>query len=86
MSMSDWEFEQLERAYERRASAEGLCLKCGVPVYFQGWTHGVAEGHIYSDAGLAEFKISGFCEYCFDLVTLPPEEDEYVDHGGWEDH
>jgi len=41
------------------AVASGLCSHCGkVPEY-------------YSDAGRREFRISGFCEFCFDLVSDP---------------
>lgn len=84
--MSDWEFEQAEREYERERAARGTCLSCKEAVFFVAHNHAQREGHIYSDAGLSEFRISGFCEYCFDKVTAEPEEDDYVDHGGWEDH
>ena len=29
-------------------------------------------GHVYSDLGVREFKISGLCEWCFDKITKEP--------------
>lgn len=84
--MNDYEFEMAEREYEREQAARGRCLSCKEEIFYEKAQSAHREGHIYSDAGLSEFRISGFCEYCFDKVTAEPEEDEYVDHGGWEDH
>ena len=85
MSMSDWEFEQFERHMERLRAAEGICVICREESFFEQGTKAQRPGHIYSEAGLKEFKISQCCEYCFDGM-FENEEDEYVDHGGWEDH
>ena len=35
----------------------------------------LCQGHIYSDAGMAEVDITGLCEHCFDRITKEPEED-----------
>lgn len=52
----------------QEATSKGVCLSCKRP----------AEKHCYSRAGLAEYRISGLCEECFDRLTMPPEEDEDV--------
>jgi len=40
----------------------GRCIMCKRPPLF------------YSEAGQAEFKISGLCEFCFDISTLGHED------------
>ena len=52
------------------------CPRCkNVPFYAP---HGEAliEGHVYSRDGVAEIRITGYCEFCFDLVTQEPDEEE----------
>uniref|UniRef100_A0AAU8EFS1 Uncharacterized protein n=1 Tax=Microbacterium phage RicoCaldo TaxID=3230836 RepID=A0AAU8EFS1_9CAUD len=58
------------------------CLKCGKQMYWDDSDTG--EGSVYSDAGLKETRISGFCEHCFDEVTHPPDEPE--DDRDWKDY
>lgn len=48
----------------------------GEKVYFSKDTKGRFPRHIYSSEGVAEFKISGMCEYHFDEATLPEDDDE----------
>ncbi len=52
------------------------CKRCAQKVFFVEHTEAKVEGHIYSDLGVAEFGISRLCEYCFDLITMEPDEDE----------
>lgn len=66
----------------KAAVVEGM-RKCGGPIKGCGsylvylpYTHAIAPGHIYSDAGVREVSITGMCEFCFDEVTAEPEEDE----------
>ena len=46
----------------------------GEIAWFASWTEALAEGHIYSEAGLREFGISGLCEYHFDKITKGLDE------------
>jgi hypothetical protein len=51
------------------------CLE-GEPVFYYGGDHARDPGHIYSEAGSREFRISGLCEFHFDLFTAEPEDEE----------
>ena len=51
------------------------CIQ-GEKIFFIPDSRARGEGHIYSDAGLSEFRISGCCEYHFDNWFR--EEDEEV--------
>lgn len=52
------------------------CLNCHAFFDFDLGNNDESPGRIYSDAGLREAKISGFCETCFDKITKPIEEDD----------
>lgn len=68
---------------ERAAQALGDCVtmalqaeekedythRCiaGEKVFYYDWPHGLIPGHIYSETGMDEFKISRSCEYHFDF-------------------
>jgi hypothetical protein len=45
------------------AITSGLCIQCQEP----------ALDKCYSDAGRAEYRISGLCERCFDEITKEPD-------------
>lgn len=68
MSMTS-EIELLEQASQMAAEAEeanmGRCLK-GEAVFYLPAAEAVRPGHIYSDAGRDEWKISRLCEFHFD--------------------
>lgn len=72
----------VERAAEMAAEAEanpaGRCIE-GEAVFWLAADHAVRPGHIYSEAGRAEFKISGSCEYHFDKWFAEPEEGDEGD-------
>lgn len=54
-----------------------LCINCGHEVFWEKSRRGKRPGHIYSEAGLKEYKISGMCEYCFDkLMEVEDDEEE----------
>lgn len=55
------------------------CLNCHAHFDFDKGNNDGTPGRIYSDAGVREAKISGFCETCFDAVTMPPDEDDAFD-------
>jgi len=72
----------LENAMEMAAQAqveydEGryhyLCVM-GEPVFYFDYPHALIPGHVYSESGMDEYKISGSCEYHFDKWFK--EEDE----------
>lgn len=52
-----------------------MCTRCKNNVFFAPHAEPLIEGHIYSHGGLAEMRISGLCEYCFDNITEEPLED-----------
>lgn len=53
------------------AGHNGRCILCGQGVFYIPHSEGVRKGHIYSEAGAREFRISSSCEFCFDQATLP---------------
>lgn len=52
-----------------------LCFE-GEPVFYDEDTFPSVPGQIYSQLGLKEFGISGWCEYHFDVFFGDPEEEE----------
>ena len=53
-----------------------LCPRCRHYPFFAPHDEGLIEGHVYSREGLTEVRITGYCEFCFDLVTAEPDEVE----------
>jgi hypothetical protein len=70
------EFHELQRAAESEDNYQLRCIFCKKKVTGPRYREAVGEGHIYSDAGRREFSITGICEWCFDKVTLPDDEEE----------
>lgn len=59
------------------------CVFCNQKMFWLEHDKGLREGHIYSDAGISEARISGVCEFCFDITTLSgnrEENPELYDH------
>lgn len=55
------------------------CPNCGHHPFYAPHDEPLIEGHVYSRDGLAEIRITGYCEFCFDLITAEPvEEDDEV--------
>lgn len=52
------------------------CPRCQHHLFYAPWTHALIEGHVYSDDGVREVYITGFCEFCFDLITEEPNTEE----------
>jgi hypothetical protein len=52
------------------------CPKCKHFPFFAPHDEPLIEGHVYSDAGHQEIGITGYCEFCFDEITVEPAEDE----------
>lgn len=50
------------------------CPKCEHYPFFAPHDEALIEGHVYSRDGLAEVRITGYCEFCFDLITAEPDE------------
>jgi hypothetical protein len=41
-------------------------------------------GHIYSETGLREYRLSGACEYHFDqLAEEPPQAEDFLEKADW---
>jgi hypothetical protein len=55
------------------------CPKCKHHPFFAPHDEALLEGHVYSHDGLAEIRITGYCEFCFDLITAEPDEEEEPD-------
>jgi len=51
------------------------CPRCKNYPFFAPHDEALIEGHVYSHDGMTEIRITGYCEYCFDLITAEPEED-----------
>lgn len=57
------------------------CIECKQCIIWLGELEGPAlgKGHIYSEMGLREIRITGLCEWCFDKITEEPEEPDEDD-------
>ena len=51
------------------------CPRCKNFTFYIPWGHALIEGHVYSHDGISELRITGYCEFCFDVITEKPEED-----------
>lgn len=51
------------------AKLSGTCVACRQPFYYKPAEKAEAHGHVYSEMGLKETRISGLCEYCFDEIA-----------------
>lgn len=54
---------------KEEAQQSCVCINCGHEIFWEKSRRSTRPGHIYSEAGLREYKISGMCEYCFDKLT-----------------
>jgi hypothetical protein len=52
------------------------CPVCGNHLFYAPHTEALIAGHVYSNEGLMEVRITGYCEFCFDRITAEPEEEE----------
>lgn len=57
------------------------CPKCKHYPFFAFYDEALIEGHVYSHEGMAEIRITGYCEFCFDLITAEPDEEDDTEHG-----
>lgn len=44
------------------------CVRCGMGTFYITYEFATGMGHIYSEAGAREYKITGLCEWCFDEI------------------
>jgi hypothetical protein len=70
-----------ERIEEAKVAAQEAkrgrpCPICKLYPYYIDAGTALAQGHVYSRAGLSEIGITGLCEYCFDQMELPEERAE----------
>lgn len=72
--------ECLELAHRAAEAADAgeYNVRCmaGEPVFYYPHTHGLMPGHIYSELGVEEFRISQSCEYHFDDWTKEPDDED----------
>jgi hypothetical protein len=63
---------------EAQAGAGVSYARCidGEAVVHLPYGHALGPGHIYSEAGIREFKITRICEFHFDQWTAEPDEEE----------
>lgn len=67
--------DQATAMAERAKTAEtGTCTICEQKVFFLDHDVPLVAGHIYSEGGRAEFKISGSCEHCFDMAFAEADD------------
>lgn len=60
------------------------CTNCHTKVFFVAAPYALIKGHIFSEAGMAEFRRNtGWCEYCFDefCLSMDPENEENIQLG-----
>lgn len=67
----------LKEAAEK-AKDIGRCIE-GEAIFWHEYHRALAPGHIYSEAGRNEFRISRLCEYHFDSVTDPSVVDDAME-------
>ena len=85
----EWEFNTLDTTRERRIEILTLlqegsdetamgrpCPRCKHYPFFAPHDEALIEGHVYSRAGFDEVRLTGYCEFCFDLITQEPDEEE----------
>ncbi len=83
------EFERRDTTRERRielltflqegsdeAKMGPVCPNCKHYPFYAPHDEALLEGHVYSRDGLAERRITGLCEFCFDLITVEAEEED----------
>lgn len=46
---------------------ERRCIKCKEIRFYAPYDHALTFGHVYSETGLQETVITGYCEFCFDI-------------------
>lgn len=51
------------------------CPRCKHFPFYAPHDEALIEGHVYSEEGMAEIGITGYCEFCFDLITKEPDEE-----------
>lgn len=56
------------------------CPRCKHYPFFAPHDEALIEGHVYTHDGIAEIRITGYCEFCFDLITAEPDEEEEATH------
>lgn len=54
------------------------CMNCKFPCFYYPHTNSLMPGHCYTKLGVAEVKISGLCEWCFDQITKEPDDSEHL--------
>lgn len=52
------------------------CPMCKHYPFLAPHDEALMEGHVYSHAGIDEVRITGYCEFCFDLITQEPDEED----------
>lgn len=52
------------------------CRSCGKPIVYLANNESLVQGHIYSQPGLSEARITGMCEFCYDEAVESSEENE----------
>lgn len=68
--------DRLRQMKEQAEQEESPTKKCveGEFMLFVEWERALMPGHIYSESGIAEARISGSCEYHFDKWFATDED------------
>ena len=61
-------------AKDAQAAGWSKCIAGGEAVFYYPASCAAMPGHIYSEDGRTEWKISGLCEYHFDECTIFVED------------
>lgn len=60
------------------AKEEGIkgCVHCHYSIFFAPYDYALVQGHVYSYDGRREVQITGLCEFCFDKIMAPLDEED----------
>ncbi len=76
MSNTEKNPESLFNLTPAEAIQKGICISCEKPIFYCASRKAEKEGHIYSVAGQNEYRMTAFCEYCFDKAFEVPDDYE----------
>lgn len=68
--------EVLSATAQQQYGTYSHCVICNKVPFYATDNCARMEGHVYSALGIKEFRISRYCEWCFDLIMKEPEEKE----------
>ena len=81
----DFDLPGLDDYLDDQQAGMHTCPHCKQRCFFDPETRPTKPGQVYSQAGMAELNITGYCEHCFDEITREPDEPPDDSHARMED-